>query len=142
MACSLVVAILLGTLFSRKVIAMRLTPRLTMKMASLPKDVVKYSQVPKGKSFTRTTIPKGLLKQHNTKKGTWGVINVSSGRLRYIVNEGPHAGVYDLDRNTKGIIQPQVYHSVAPIDNEDVNFVVEFYRLPNTGPVDEQREGL
>jgi len=49
-------------------------------MASLPEDVVKYSQVPKApKTFTASTIPKGLLKQHTTKKGTWGVIRVSKG---------------------------------------------------------------
>jgi len=142
MVWSLVVAILVSILFM-KVNGMRST-FIKMKMASLPNNVVKYSQVPSGsrKSFTRTTIPKGLLRQHNTKEGTWGVINLSSGRLRYTVDEGPHAGVYNLDANTNGIIEPQVHHSVAPIDEEDVDFVVEFYRLPNTGPVDEKREGL
>lgn len=49
-------------------------------MAELPEAVVQYSQVPKApKTFTATTIPKGLLKQHSTKRGTWGVIRVSKG---------------------------------------------------------------
>lgn len=56
---------------------------ITGKMPILPKEVMKYSQVPKGKEgneyFTATTIPKGLLNKHSTKKGTWGVINVSKG---------------------------------------------------------------
>ena len=59
------------------------------------------------------------------------------------MDEGTHKGVlYKLDIKTKGIIEPQVYHSVAPMDEEEVEFVVEFYRLPNTGPVDEKREGF
>ena len=44
-------------------------------MPILPKEVVKYSQVPKDpKVFTATTTPNGLLNQHNTKDRTWGVI--------------------------------------------------------------------
>lgn len=140
---SFVVAIFLA-LFLSRVNGMRVTFPTKMSMASLPSNVVKYSQVPSGsrKSFTRNTIPKGLLRRHNTKEGTWGVINLSSGRLQYTVDEGPHKGIYKLDINTKGIIEPQVYHSVAPVGEEEVEFVVEFYRLPNTGPVDEKREGL
>jgi tellurite resistance-related uncharacterized protein len=110
-------------------------------MPSLPKGVVKYSQVPTGdKFFTSTTIPKGLLRRHNTKEGTWGIINVHSGRLKYSIEEGPHKGDYYLDTETKGVIEPKVYHSVASCGGEDVCFVVEFYRRPGTGPVDEKRE--
>ena len=113
------------------------------KMKSLPSGVVKYSQVPKdgtGKVFTKDTIPKGLLKEHNTKKGTWGVINVSKGQLQYQINE-PQISVHILDSNTRGIIEPQIKHQVTPL-TDDVQFIVEFYRYPNTGPVNEKREGL
>jgi tellurite resistance-related uncharacterized protein len=120
--------------------SMRLIP-LTGRMASLPKGVVKYSQVPSGdKLFAKDTIPKGLLRRHNTKEGTWGIINVAQGRLRYTVDEGPHKGKYDLDADTRGVIEPRVYHSVAPVDDKDVSFVVEFYRFPGTGSVNEKRE--
>ena len=113
----------------------------TTGMKSLPKDVVKYSQVPKGdKKFTATTIPKGLLKAHNTKKGTWGVINVTKGQLRYQINE-PSLAVHVLSSTQRGIIEPQIRHEVKAL-TDDLEFVVEFYRLPNTGPVDEKREGL
>ena len=37
-----------------------------------------------------------------------------------------------------GIIAPQQYHKVVP--GKDAEFVVEFYRLPETGAVDETRE--
>eukprot|EP00586_Coscinodiscus_wailesii_P007338 CAMPEP_0172492032 /NCGR_PEP_ID=MMETSP1066-20121228/23009_1 /TAXON_ID=671091 /ORGANISM="Coscinodiscus wailesii, Strain CCMP2513" /LENGTH=111 /DNA_ID=CAMNT_0013261401 /DNA_START=311 /DNA_END=646 /DNA_ORIENTATION=+ len=109
-------------------------------MPKLPADVVKYSQVPKTGAFTKDKIPKGLLKRHNTKRGTWGVIRVSSGQLEYQINE-PSVSRHVLDNTRVGVIEPRVYHQVAPL-TDDVAFVVEFYRKPDTGPVDEKREGL
>jgi tellurite resistance-related uncharacterized protein len=109
-------------------------------MRQLPSEVVKYSQVPGKGCFIKDKIPRGLLKEHTTKSGTWGVINVSKGQLRYQINE-PSVSVHILDSENKGIIEPQVKHEVAPL-TDDVEFVVEFYRLPGTGPVIETREGL
>lgn len=122
-----------------------------IKMPELPLAVEKYAQVPSGnknKRFTATTIPKGLLKQHSTKSGTWGVIRVFQGRLEYQINRSsanmPDGAdvilhTFELDQNVTGIIEPTVLHQVKPL-TEDVEFVVEFYRLPGTGPVDEKRE--
>lgn len=111
-------------------------------MKELPSNVVKYSQVPSkpGAKFTKGKIPRGLLKEHTTKSGTWGVINITKGQLRYQINE-PELSVHVLDTNTKGVIEPQVKHEVSPL-TDDVEFVVEFYRIPGTGPVNEKREGL
>lgn len=109
-------------------------------MKSLPREVVKYSQVPREGVFTSTKIPKGLLKEHTTKVGTWGVIKVTKGKLGYTINE-PSPTEYILDEKKRGIIEPQVKHEVAAL-TEDVEFFVEFYRIPGTGPVDEAREGL
>mmetsp|Transcript_44666 Transcript_44666/g.82846 ORF Transcript_44666/g.82846 Transcript_44666/m.82846 type:complete len:160 (-) Transcript_44666:315-794(-) len=110
-------------------------------MPTLPVGVVKYSQVPKPpKTFTADTIPKGLLKQHNTKAGTWGIIDVRRGRLEYQINE-PERLVFELQAPAKGVIEPRVLHQVKALTN-DVEFVVEFYRMPGTGPVNEKREGL
>mmetsp|Transcript_10238 Transcript_10238/g.12953 ORF Transcript_10238/g.12953 Transcript_10238/m.12953 type:complete len:151 (-) Transcript_10238:173-625(-) len=107
-------------------------------MKSLPSTVVKYSQVPKEGFFTANKIPKGLLKEHSTKKGTWGVIKVNTGKLRYIINE-PTPAEYVIDRYSCGIIEPGVKHEVAAL-TDDLEFVVEFHRLPGTGPVDEKRD--
>lgn len=109
-------------------------------MRQLPSDLVKYGQVPGKGSFTNCNIPRGLLKEHTTKAGTWGVIKVSSGKLRYQINE-PSNSVHILDSENNGVIEPQVRHEVAPL-TDMVEFVVEFYRLPGTGPVLEKREGL
>jgi tellurite resistance-related uncharacterized protein len=117
-------------------------------MKDLPNGVVKYSQVPKtGGAFSAAdnNIPKGLLKNHSTKDGTWGVIRVLQGKLQYQINGNDDIEntdeIIELDVDTVGIIEPTVFHQVAPL-TDDVEFVVEFHRLPNTGPVDEQREGL
>lgn len=108
-------------------------------MPTLPSDVVQYTQVPKGK-FTATTIPSGLLKSHNTKKGTWGVIRVFQGQLEYTILE-PEKSVHLLDSEHLGIIEPKMLHQVRAA-SDDVEFVVEFWRVPGTGVVDEKREGL
>ena len=120
---------------------MTMSSSLSHAMPELPVDVVKYSQVPKPpKVFTANTIPRGLLKQHSTKKGTWGIINVSKGKLEYQIDE-PTPHKFDLNSTMKGVIVPTVLHQVRPL-TDDVEFVVEFYRLPGTGPVDEKREGI
>jgi tellurite resistance-related uncharacterized protein len=107
---------------------------------SLPEDVVKYSQVPKhGKPFTAITIPKRLLKDHSTKAGTWGRICVSRGSLAYIIQYQPSPLRLELLAPATAVIEPQQLHHVQAL-TEDVEFVVEFYRKPGTGPVDEKRE--
>jgi tellurite resistance-related uncharacterized protein len=103
----------------------------------LPHDVVQYSQVPKQGCFKAETIPKGLLKEHSTKKGTWGIIRVDHGSLEYQINQ-PTVRKFVLVAPVKGVIEPGILHQVKAL-SDDLEFVVEFYRLPNTGPVDEKR---
>ncbi|KAL7537254.1 hypothetical protein ACHAWF_005704 [Thalassiosira exigua] len=110
-------------------------------MPMLPADVVQYTQVPKsGAVFAATTIPSGLTKRHTTKEGTWGVIRVSRGLLEYTILE-PSESVHVLDARNLGVIEPTMLHQVKAL-SDDVEFVVEFWRVPGTGVVDEKREGL
>lgn len=108
------------------------------RMPMLPSGVEKYSQVPKNGLFVKETIPKGLLRQHNTKQGTWGLIKVEKGSLQYQINE-PRIITFKIDAPGHAIIEPTVYHEVKPL-TDDVEFAVEFYRFPGTGPVEEKRE--
>jgi tellurite resistance-related uncharacterized protein len=109
-----------------------------LAMPELPSTVEKYSQVPSlVDTFTATTIPSGLLKNHSTKEGTWGVIRIVKGLLEYNI-EGE---IFELSVEHPGIIEPDKKHSVKAI-TDDMEFVVEFWRAPYTGPVDEPREGL
>jgi len=90
-------------------------------MAQLPPDVQAYK---KTSIFTEQTVPAGLLSDHQTKAGVWGLISVVSGSLQYNV---PSRDVSDLlgDGDT-GVIEPTVTHSVTP--QGPVSFYVEFYR--------------
>ena len=116
-------------------------PRLKLP-TRFPKDLEKHCQT---EYFTKDDIPKSLMDRHSTKRGTWGIIRVSSGRLLYSKlnnNEGgDHYDIDVLDMYTPGMIEPTVVHEVSPL-TDDVEFHVEFYRFPNTGEVDELRERL
>jgi tellurite resistance-related uncharacterized protein len=111
-------------------------------MPILPSNVVEYSTVPRDTYFTIDTIPAGLLKEHSTKEATWGVIRVHQGKLEYTILE-PELSVHILDAESDSIaiIEPTMLHQTKGLTN-DLKFVVEFYRVPGTGAVDEKREGL
>jgi len=88
---------------------------------TLPSHVTAYKRTPE---FTSKTVPKGLLANHSTKAGVWGVINVLEGQLRYIV---PSAGIDELlDPLTAGIVKPEQIHRVEPVG--EMRFYVEFWK--------------
>lgn len=89
--------------------------------AGLPADVSAYRRTP---TFDATTIPAGLLRDHATKTGVWGVIHVLSGRLSYVSGDPPTA--IELTPDRSGLVRPEARHSVAPLGH--VRFYVEFYR--------------
>ncbi|MBL6598481.1 MAG: DUF1971 domain-containing protein [Alphaproteobacteria bacterium] len=90
-------------------------------MKALPSTVSPYQRT---KTFTQDTVPKGLLGDHNTKAGVWGVITVLEGRLEYVIPSTEETVI--LDPVTLGIVEPEVRHHVTPLG--EVAFFVEFYR--------------
>ncbi|MFK8049225.1 MAG: DUF1971 domain-containing protein [Halioglobus sp.] len=50
-------------------------------MLELPKAVKPYKKTP---AFTKDTIPRGLLAEHSTKAGTWGVLEVEEAHAAII----------------------------------------------------------
>ncbi len=90
-------------------------------MKSLPDNVVAYKKTPE---FDESSLPKGLLNNHQTKEGVWGKIILLEGKLLYTINE-PKEEIY-LDANNSGVVEPTVYHQVKPLGK--VRFYVEFYR--------------
>ena len=90
-------------------------------MKSLPSTVSPYQRT---KTFTQDTVPKGLLSDHNTKAGVWGVITVLDGRLAYVIPSTEETVI--LDAVTPGIVEPEVRHHETPLG--EVSFFVEFYR--------------
>lgn len=75
------------------------------------------------RTFDETTVPAGLLKDHSTKTGTWGLVCVEHGELLYIA--GDHRQTLTPDQ--KGIVVPNMSHKVEA--QGEVSFFVEFYSL-------------
>ncbi len=85
-----------------------------------PQGLEAYKRTPE---FNEQSVPAGLLKNHSTKTGTWGLIEVVEGRLMYTV-QGSEGVVLDAGR--KGVVAPNVLHQVSPLGH--VRFSVEFWR--------------
>ncbi|WP_324749237.1 DUF1971 domain-containing protein [Sphingomonas sp. LY54] len=97
---------------------------------TLPADLEPYQRTP---TFTEETVPPGLLRDHSTKRGTWGVIRMEAGKLRYVVTDPrrpPSERILALD-TPPGIVEPTVLHHVEPLG--PVRFHVEFYRRADRG---------
>lgn len=93
-------------------------------MKDLPTTVTSFRKTPE---FDETTIPKGLLKAHSTKEGTWGKIIILEGKLRYRILE-PEFEEHELTPDKSGVVEPTKHHEVEPIGT--VRFYVEFFRAP------------
>lgn len=89
-------------------------------MKKLPSKVKPYKRTP---LFTEESIPESLLKKHNTKEGTWGLINVEQGELEYVIEDSEK---YLLAPSKPGVVEPEVFHHVRPLGK--VSFYVEFYQ--------------
>jgi len=93
----------------------------------LPGGVEPYKRTA---TFTEASIPAGLLANHCTKQGTWGLIHVEKGRLRYVVTDPRRPPIDEiLASDTRpGVVEPTILHRVEPLGA--VAFYVEFYRVP------------
>ena len=90
-------------------------------MDALPDGLTPYRRTD---TFTAQTVPAGLLRDHKTRAGVWGVIHVVEGSLIYRVASKDLETT--LVSGTHGIVEPEVLHSVAL--SEDAAFFVEFWR--------------
>ncbi|MBY8822587.1 DUF1971 domain-containing protein [Sphingomonas colocasiae] len=92
---------------------------------ALPDGLLPYRRTP---DFSETSVPPALLADHDTKPGTWGLIHVASGKLRYTITDPrrmPADIILTPDR-APGIVEPSIRHHVEPIGA--VAFHVEFLR--------------
>jgi tellurite resistance-related uncharacterized protein len=92
---------------------------------SVPQGLESYSRTP---TFTEETVPAALCRDHSTKEGSWGLIHVESGALRYRVTDpGRIPTSRDLAPETEpGVVEPTILHQVEPLG--PVRFHVEFLR--------------
>ncbi len=93
--------------------------------AAEPTPAKPYKSTP---VFDEVSLPAGLRREHRTKAGSWGVIRVLEGRLRYQVLD-PSSEVI-LEPRRPGLILPEQPHLVEPLG--PIRMQVEFYdHLPD-----------
>jgi tellurite methyltransferase len=90
----------------------------------MPAGCVAYKRTA---DFTATTIPAALTANHSTKRGVWGLLHVTHGTVRYVV-EPPLARDMVVVPGTPAVIVPEILHRVTP--DADASFYVEFHRRP------------
>lgn len=94
--------------------------------ARLPTEVTKFFET---KVFDETTVPRGLLADHTTKAGSWGLLVVRAGVLDYVV---PGTGTeLPVAAGQAVVIEPELPHHVSL--RGPVRFQVQFYRR-DSGP--------
>lgn len=95
-------------------------------MSSLPGGLEPYKRTA---TFTESTVPAGLLADHSTKDGVWGLIHVEAGALHYLVTDSRRAASSrTLTPITEpGVVEPTILHRVEPAGS--VRFHIEFLRL-------------
>ena len=92
-------------------------------MQKLPNAVQHYKSTP---TFTNRTVPESLLSEHNTKAGVWGLLNVESGTLKYVITEQGREEEFVLNAGETAVIAPEEKHFVEP--QGEVAFHVAFHR--------------
>jgi len=90
----------------------------------MPEGVLAYQRT---KDFDEGTVPAGLLSDHATKPGVWGILRVITGALTYSV-EPPLERDILVEAGGTAVIVPEVTHRVRP--EGAVRFFVEFHRRP------------
>lgn len=90
--------------------------------AELPSSASEYKRTA---VFDEGTVPAGLLSQHRTKLGVWGVLHVLSGELDFVALE-PSREVVRLRAPAEHVIVTATAHEVALVG--PVTFFVAFHR--------------
>jgi hemoglobin len=89
----------------------------------LPPGLEAYGRSP---DFTTDTLPPRLQSAHSTKPGTWGLLHVVAGRVRYVL-EAPRSGEAVAAAGETVVIEPEVAHHVEFV--EPGSFFIEFHRV-------------
>lgn len=76
--------------------------------------------------FDENTIPAALRREHRTKAGVWGVIEVIEGRVKFMRPGHPDATI--LAPGQPGLVLPEQPHFVEPIG--PMRMQIHFYDQP------------
>lgn len=86
-----------------------------------PEGMDEYNRTPE---FSESNIPTGLLRDHCTRSGVWGLIEVLEGQLLYTVHH-PSTRTFTLLAGETGVVVPEMKHHVEAA--VPVRFHVIFY---------------
>ena len=84
------------------------TARPIARRGDLPLGSVAYRTIG---PFGAQTLPTGLRAEHRLKEGTWGVLELSEGSLRFVWDD-ERGGADELAAPARFIVPPQVPHHV------------------------------
>ncbi|MDN3716614.1 DUF1971 domain-containing protein [Vibrio breoganii] len=93
---------------------------------TIPSDFVNYK---KTDVFTKDTVPKMFLHEHNTKAGVYGKINVLKGCLKFtgFTERRGDAENETLIHVGECLVSPPEYWHKVEFVTSDTQFFVEFY---------------
>jgi len=80
-----------------------------------------YSSTP---VFDETSLPKALQAAHSIKAGAWGVLEILSGSLNYVIEES--LDTRPMTAGDRQLIEPEILHHVALTG--PMQMQVHFYR--------------
>jgi len=98
---------------------------MTASPSALPPGLVSYKRTA---VFTEASVPAGLLGDHQTKEGVWGLIHVEQGQVVYCITD-PRRKACERTlspADPPGVVEPTIAHHVRPTG--DALFWVEFFR--------------
>ncbi|MEM7461654.1 MAG: DUF1971 domain-containing protein [Pseudomonadota bacterium] len=93
-----------------------------LKAIKLPPHVVLARQT---SMFNSDTVPKGLLRDHATKAGTWGRLVVQQGVVEF--HDQGSSERRQVEAGEHQVIIPEAVHFIEPTG--DAVFFVEFYTV-------------
>jgi cupin 2 domain-containing protein len=88
----------------------------------LPPDAEAYRTIG---PFDAETLPQGLRAEHSLKPGTWGLIELTEGSLRFVWDDA-EGGTEDVVAPARLIVPPQVLHHVE--GSGSFALTITFYR--------------
>lgn len=107
-------------------------------MAAIPDDFVNYKSTD---TWTKDTVPKMFLFEHNTKAGVYGKICVTSGQLKftgYTERRGSVDKEVIINAGESAVSSPQYWHKVEFL-TEDTRFQVKFFAQQDSDIVKENQ---
>jgi tellurite resistance-related uncharacterized protein len=76
--------------------------------------------------FDTDSLPKGLLREHTIKEGTWARLSVHSGEIRFVWDNADHQGETQIvSAGAMIVVPPTVPHHLEKTDG-DFELTVDF----------------